>query len=124
MTIDRSQGIDKEAIILVIEKGSQQLVENPRRLNVALTRAKGKLIVVGSANHLENMNVWEGSLAKLFRPYQAELTKSMIEDMIKGVNFLFKSHISLQSIKVWEILIYNLFLGQSYDSEQDKGETF
>ena len=85
MTIDRSQGIDKEIIVLVIEKGNQKLVDNPRRLNVALTRAKSKLIVVGSASHLEHMEVWDGTLAKLFRPYQMELTKAMIEDMIKGV---------------------------------------
>ena len=85
MTIDRSQGIDKEVIVLVIEKSCQQLVENPRRLNVALTRAKGKLIVIGSESHLQNMTVWNGTLAKMFKPYQIELTKAMIEDMIKGV---------------------------------------
>lgn len=51
-----------------------------------MTRAKGKLIVVGSVSHLENMSVWDGNLAKLFKPYQIELTKAMIEDMIKGVS--------------------------------------
>jgi superfamily I DNA and/or RNA helicase len=86
MTIDRSQGTDKEIVILVIEKGAQQLVENPRRLNVALTRAKSKLIVVGSEDHLQNMKIWNGTLAKLFKPYQLELTKGMIQEMIKLVS--------------------------------------
>jgi len=31
------------------------------------------------------MAVWNGNLAKLLKPYQRELTKAMIQDMIKGV---------------------------------------
>jgi DNA replication ATP-dependent helicase Dna2 len=58
LTIDKSQGIDKEVIILLIEKGNDELIENPRRLNVALTRAKSKLIIIGSESYLSNMRVW------------------------------------------------------------------
>jgi len=78
LTIDKSQGIDKEAIILLIEKGNDELIENPRRLNVALTRAKSKLIVVGSESYLCQMNVWAGTLGKLLGDYRHDLTKQMI----------------------------------------------
>ena len=82
MTIDKSQGIDKEAIVLLIEKGNQDLIDHPRRLNVALTRAKNKLLVVGSEEHLQRMKVWKGNLANLLRPYQLDLSKAMIEAMM------------------------------------------
>jgi DNA replication ATP-dependent helicase Dna2 len=52
LTIDKSQGIDREVVVLLIERGNEELVENPRRLNVALTRAKSKLIVIASESHL------------------------------------------------------------------------
>ena len=82
LTIDKSQGIDKDVIILLIERGNEDLVENPRRLNVALTRAKSKLIIVGSEEHLSKMKVWDGTLGKMLKEYQVELSKAMIEDMI------------------------------------------
>jgi hypothetical protein len=31
------------------------------------------------------MKVWEGSLARLLKEYQLDLTKAMILDMIKGL---------------------------------------
>lgn len=82
LTIDKSQGIDKEVIILLVEKGNDELIENPRRLNVALTRAKSKLVIIGSESYLSNMKVWDGTLSKLLRDYQRDLTKQMIEEMI------------------------------------------
>lgn len=48
LTIDRSQGTDKEIIIFIFHQGNKELIENYRRLNVALTRAKNKFIIVGS----------------------------------------------------------------------------
>ena len=52
MTIDKSQGTDKEVIIFIFHQGNKLLVENYRRLNVALTRAKNKFIIVGSYKEL------------------------------------------------------------------------
>lgn len=47
-TIDRFQGSDKEIIILSLCKLSRpHILEDERRLNVALTRAKKKLVVIG-----------------------------------------------------------------------------
>ena len=52
LTIDKSQGSDKEVIIFLFHKGNKELVENPRRLNVALTRAKNKFIIIGSEKYI------------------------------------------------------------------------
>jgi superfamily I DNA and/or RNA helicase len=85
LTIDKSQGIDKDIIVLLIERGNEELVQNPRRLNVALTRAKSKLIIIGSDEHLSKMKVWEGTLGKMLKEYQIELSKAMIEEMMNAL---------------------------------------
>lgn len=56
-TIDRYQGRDKPVIILSLVRSNPEgnvgrLLQDKRRLNVALTRAKAKLIVVGSYSTL------------------------------------------------------------------------
>jgi DNA replication ATP-dependent helicase Dna2 len=58
-TIDKYQGRDKPTIILSLVRSNQKgivgrLLQDPRRLNVALTRAKSKLIVVGSFKTLSS----------------------------------------------------------------------
>jgi DNA replication ATP-dependent helicase Dna2 len=53
-TIDRFQGSDKEIIILSLcTLSSPHILEDKRRLNVALTRAKKKLVVLGGLPHTE-----------------------------------------------------------------------
>jgi DNA replication ATP-dependent helicase Dna2 len=52
-TIDRYQGRDKEVIVLSLVRSNQKgqvgrLLEDFRRLNVALTRAKCKIVIIGS----------------------------------------------------------------------------
>ena len=56
-TIDKYQGRDKDAIILSFVRSNiagktGRLIEDKRRLNVALSRAKMKLIIIGSYNTL------------------------------------------------------------------------
>jgi DNA replication ATP-dependent helicase Dna2 len=58
-TIDRYQGRDKSAIVISLvrsnaEGKSGRLLEDFRRLNVAISRAKRKLIIVGSMKTLTN----------------------------------------------------------------------
>ncbi|KAL3925164.1 MAG: hypothetical protein SGILL_000589 [Bacillariaceae sp.] len=58
-TIDKYQGRDKSAIILSMVRSNRKcntgkLLQDPRRLNVALTRAKCKLIVIGSFKTLSS----------------------------------------------------------------------
>lgn len=56
-TIDRYQGRDKDAIVLSFVRSNPKgkvgrLLEDFRRLNVAVTRAKCKLVMVGSYSTL------------------------------------------------------------------------
>jgi superfamily I DNA and/or RNA helicase len=58
-TIDRYQGRDKAVIILSLVRSNPngktgRLLQDIRRLNVAMTRAKFKLIIVGSFSTLKN----------------------------------------------------------------------
>jgi DNA replication ATP-dependent helicase Dna2 len=66
-TIDRYQGRDKPAIILSFVRSNPEgkvgrLVQDKPRLNVALTRAKSKLILVGSYSTLKNGSIPLGPL--------------------------------------------------------------
>lgn len=70
-TIDRFQGRDKEVIILSlvrsnIKKKVGRLLEDYRRLNVAFSRAKRKLIIIGSLKTLDGSTILN-SLVTHFR---------------------------------------------------------
>lgn len=56
-TIDKSQGIDKEIVVVSCVKQSvkAELLKDVRRINVAFTRAKSKLVVIGSLAAMENI---------------------------------------------------------------------
>jgi DNA replication ATP-dependent helicase Dna2 len=80
-TVDRFQGGERQVIIISFatttapEIGSQlrEHLTNPHRLNVALTRAQKKLILVGSAPALEQLPVF-ASLLTYCRELQAVIT--------------------------------------------------
>eukprot|EP01016_Furgasonia_blochmanni_P009211 TRINITY_DN13820_c0_g1_i4.p1 TRINITY_DN13820_c0_g1~~TRINITY_DN13820_c0_g1_i4.p1 ORF type:complete len:198 (-),score=51.71 TRINITY_DN13820_c0_g1_i4:61-654(-) len=59
--VDKSQGIDKECIVILCTvKGKlESILSNWRRINVAFTRAKKKLIVVGSIEDLKGINTMD-----------------------------------------------------------------
>lgn len=57
-TIDKYQGRDKEVIIVSFVRSNNKgkvgrLLEDKRRINVAITRSKRKLILVGSFSTLQ-----------------------------------------------------------------------
>ena len=57
--------MDKDCILINLNPGSKEkseLLENWRRVNVALTRAKKKLIIVGSINELRKVKGLESLL--------------------------------------------------------------
>jgi DNA replication ATP-dependent helicase Dna2 len=70
-TIDRYQGRDKDAIVLSFVRSNLKgkvgrLLEDFRRLNVAVTRAKCKLVLVGSySTLLAGSTHLRGSLERL-----------------------------------------------------------
>ena len=58
LTIDRAQGRDVECVVISFVRANERretggLLSNRRRLNVALTRARSKLIIVGNAETLK-----------------------------------------------------------------------
>lgn len=59
LTADRSQGRDKDCVIVSLVRSNAtgntgELLQDWRRLNVSFTRAKSKLIVIGSSETLES----------------------------------------------------------------------
>ena len=67
-TIDKSQGIDKDCIIIswVKQRGGEERFIDMRRINVAFTRAKKKLIIIGSCKHLGDLE-YMGKYIQLIR---------------------------------------------------------
>lgn len=62
LTIDKSQGIDRDLVtVLCTTRGlkANDLLENWKRVNVACTRAKSKLVLVGSGEKLSEIPVME-----------------------------------------------------------------
>jgi DNA replication ATP-dependent helicase Dna2 len=58
-TADKFQGRDKDCIIVSLVRSNEhktigELLKDWRRINVALTRAKSKMIIIGSQNTLAN----------------------------------------------------------------------
>lgn len=64
LTIDKAQGRDKECVIVSlvksnVEKDTGKLLTDLRRVNVAITRAKAKLILIGDASTLVVLPLFE-----------------------------------------------------------------
>lgn len=64
LTIDRAQGRDKTVVVVSLVRNNVQreagrLLADWRRINVALTRAKCKLVVVGSAATVQSVPIFQ-----------------------------------------------------------------
>jgi superfamily I DNA and/or RNA helicase len=58
-TVDAFQGAEKEVIILTCARtGSLGFIDSSHRLNVAITRARRHLIIIGSSQVLEKTETW------------------------------------------------------------------
>ena len=92
-TIDRYQGRDKEAIVLSLIRSNEmgrtgKLLEDFRRMNVALSRAKRKLIIIGSYHTLTT-----GSL--VLRPVLNEIhQRKWMETLPKNACEVYKEPVS------------------------------
>ena len=63
-TVDKYQGRDKECIIVSLVRSNTErrigsLLRDWRRINVAFTRAKKKLILIGSETTLNSVSIWQ-----------------------------------------------------------------
>jgi superfamily I DNA and/or RNA helicase len=66
-TVDRFQGGEREAMVVCLglrapTRHGHDFVDDPRRLNVAMTRARAKLIVVGDLQRAAAMPTLAGFL--------------------------------------------------------------
>lgn len=72
-TVDRFQGLDSDCILISLVRSNTdsnigQLLKDWNRLNVAFTRAKKKLIIIGSARTIMQQEVFE-RLWSLFKQH-------------------------------------------------------
>jgi len=68
LTIDKSQGIDADIVIISCTKQTSEkgvLFKDLKRLNVALTRAKKKLIIIGAEKYLKDISPMDMIVRKL-----------------------------------------------------------
>ena len=61
-TVDSFQGREKDFIVITLTKASSPFVSDPRRANVALTRARCGLVVIGDVTALERSALWASLL--------------------------------------------------------------
>lgn len=63
LTIDKSQGIDRDMIVFVYPSRKTQqnneLLQNWRRINVAFTRARKKLLIIGSKTAMKQVDLMQ-----------------------------------------------------------------
>ncbi len=65
-TVDAFQGAERDVIIMsCVRTGGIGFIKDKRRLNVALTRAKKHLIIVGCYKNLYPNPVWGALLSKI-----------------------------------------------------------
>ena len=60
LTIDKSQGIDKDIVVVLCSTRNmenQELLNSWRRVNVAFTRAKKRLLLIGSKTELKKLKI-------------------------------------------------------------------
>ena len=72
MTIDKFQGQDKSAMVISLVRSNTEnhtgtLLQDCRRINVALTRAKHKLVLVGNSDTLCNVNMLGQAYGQIHR---------------------------------------------------------
>ena len=76
LTIDKAQGIDSDVVIISCCKQTNQkgiLLKDLKRLNVSITRAKKKLIIIGTLQYLKEIKPWD-KLIEMTMKYHIKLS--------------------------------------------------
>ena len=78
-TVDRFQGRDKDIIIMSMVRSNDtlqigDLLKDWRRLNVAITRAKSKLILVGSKTTLSSHDLYSKLFSNIKQEFGPQLS--------------------------------------------------
>ncbi|XP_076067685.1 DNA replication ATP-dependent helicase/nuclease DNA2-like [Oratosquilla oratoria] len=87
-TVDQYQGRDKEVILYsCVRSGTQvkeagEILQDARRLNVAITRAKFKLLFVGDAKNLQSLYTPFKQLVDILQPNQKLVLKEGMQDFM------------------------------------------
>lgn len=88
-SIDSWQGREKEIVIFSAVRCNKQrrigFLEKPQRINVALTRAKHGLIIIGNKHTLSSDKTW-ASIIQYFEDYECYCPS--LKDAIKRINAL------------------------------------
>ncbi len=86
LTIDKSQGIDCDIVIISCTKQTADkgvLLKDLKRLNVAITRAKKKLIIIGTEKYLKEIKPLDKIIEKLqLEGWEQEL--NTFDDQLKS----------------------------------------
>jgi len=104
-TVDAFQGGEKDIIILSACRTTNNLsfIENEKRLNVALSRAKNHLIIIGKQETLENSRFWRTIIHQAERLENGILSFQRLKD-VSQIQDLFtsyggsKTHIPLEDM--------------------------
>lgn len=106
LTADQFQGRDKECIVISMVRSNPQmnggsLLKELRRVNVAVTRAKSKLIIIGSRSTI-------GSVREI---------KSFI-DLLESENWIYP--LQGNCLDVYKFPLYEINKSKEYDSQNKK----
>lgn len=86
LTIDKAQGIDCDIVIISCTKQTSDkgvLLRDFKRLNVAITRAKKKLVLIGTHKYLTQISPLDEIIAKIDKEgWTKEITK--FDDQMKS----------------------------------------
>lgn len=86
MTIDKAQGQDCDIVVISCVKHTADkgvLLKDVKRLNVAITRARKKLIVVGTDKYLKEIKPWDEIVQHMDSKHWSTEVQS-IDDQLKS----------------------------------------
>ena len=104
LTIDKAQGIDCDIVIISCTKQTPDkgvLLKDLKRLNVALTRAKKKLILIGTEKYLKEIKPMDKVLEKMHvEGWEQELNN--FDDQLKSyLPKETKKYLSIDDLGQW-----------------------